>query len=89
MVGWLSFFSVGGALLFPVDSITRETAAEQIPAADTPVLVYCRSGLRSYIACRILTGEGFHCYNLAGGYRLYQSVTGEGKPPVSAMPCKK
>ena len=25
-----------GALLFPVDSITRETAAEQIPAADTP-----------------------------------------------------
>ncbi len=26
-----------GALLFPVDSITRETAAEQIPAADTPL----------------------------------------------------
>ena len=54
-----------------------------------PIYVHCHSGLRSYLACRILTGEGFHCYNLAGGYRLYQSVTGEGKPPVSAMPCKK
>lgn len=54
-----------------------------------PVYVHCHSGLRSYIACRILSGSGFDCWNLAGGYRLYQSVTGEGKPPVSAMPCKK
>ena len=56
---------------------------------DKPVYVHCHSGLRSYIACRILTGRGYRCYNLAGGYRLYQSVTGAGKPPVSAMPCKK
>ena len=48
-----------GALLFPVDSITRETAAEQIPAADTPVLVYCRSGQRSRLAAEKLAALGY------------------------------
>lgn len=48
-----------GALLFPVDSITRETAAEQIPAADTPVLVYCRSGQRSRLAAEKLVALGY------------------------------
>lgn len=41
-----------------------------------PVYVHCHSGLRSYLACRILTGMGFDCYNLSGGYRLYASVVG-------------
>lgn len=39
-----------------------------------PVYVHCHSGLRSYIACRILTGNGFISHNLSGGYRLYNSV---------------
>lgn len=39
-----------------------------------PVYVMCQSGLRSYIACRILSQAGFVCYNFAGGYRFYQSV---------------
>ena len=39
-----------------------------------PVYVLCRSGQRSYIACRMLMGHGFDAYNLAGGYRLYESV---------------
>ena len=34
---------------------------------DVPVYVNCRSGTRSYIACRILSAYGFNCYNLAGG----------------------
>jgi NADPH-dependent 2,4-dienoyl-CoA reductase/sulfur reductase-like enzyme/rhodanese-related sulfurtransferase len=42
-----------------------------------PVYVVCQSGLRSYIACRLLSQNGFDCYNLAGGYRLYESVTKE------------
>lgn len=37
--------------------------------------VHCRTGLRSYIACRILAKNGFDCYNLAGGYVLYETVT--------------
>ena len=39
-----------------------------------PVYVSCQTGLNSYIACRILTGYGFNAVNLAGGYRLYDSV---------------
>lgn len=39
-----------------------------------PVYVMCQSGLRSYIACRILAQHGFDCFNFAGGYRFYASV---------------
>lgn len=39
-----------------------------------PVYVMCQAGLRSYIACRILTQHGFDCYNFAGGYRYYAAV---------------
>jgi len=38
------------------------------------VYVNCQSGLRSYIASRILSQRGFDVYNLSGGYRLYSSV---------------
>ncbi|MDD4316078.1 MAG: FAD-dependent oxidoreductase [Clostridia bacterium] len=36
--------------------------------------VTCQTGLRSYIAVRILQANGYDCYNLSGGYRLYQSI---------------
>jgi NADPH-dependent 2,4-dienoyl-CoA reductase/sulfur reductase-like enzyme/rhodanese-related sulfurtransferase len=39
-----------------------------------PLYVSCQSGLRSYIAVRILMQNGFDCSNLAGGYRLYAAV---------------
>ena len=39
-----------------------------------PAYVICQSGLRSYIACRILAGNGFECYNFAGGFRFYDAV---------------
>ena len=39
-----------------------------------PIYVHCQSGLRSYIACRILSGNGYDCYNLSGGYRLWKSI---------------
>ena len=34
-------------------------------------LVYCRTGLRSYIACRVLEQNGFNVQNITGGYYLY------------------
>lgn len=52
-----------------------------------PVYVMCQSGLRSYIACRILEQYGYECYNFAGGYRLYSSVTAEKEAAVKVMPC--
>lgn len=39
-----------------------------------PVYVHCLSGLRSYVACRILTGSGFECCNISGGYFMYRAV---------------
>ena len=39
-----------------------------------PLYLMCQSGLRSYIACRMLAQSGFDCYNFAGGYRLFSSI---------------
>ena len=39
-----------------------------------PVYVICQSGLRSYIASRILEGNGYTAYNFAGGFRFYDAV---------------
>ena len=69
---------IEGFMHIPLDSL-RERIAE-IPKGK-PVYVHCHSGLRSYIACRILTGYGFDCYNLAGGYRFYESVINEKSVP--------
>ncbi len=52
-----------------------------------PVYVMCQSGLRSYIACRILTQNGFNCYNFAGGYRVYHSIRSQEAESASAYPC--
>jgi len=42
-----------------------------------PVYIACLGGMRGYVAARILTQNGFECYNLNGGYRLYHGVTGK------------
>lgn len=69
---------IDGFINIPLDSL-RENL-HRIPK-DKPVYVHCHSGLRSYIACRILTGNGYDCYNLAGGWRLYESVINERTVP--------
>ena len=69
---------IDGFMHIPVDSL-RENL-DKIPK-DKPVYVHCHSGLRSYIACRILAGNGYDCYNLAGGWRLYESVINQKKVP--------
>ncbi len=51
---------------------------DRIPAGKE-LYIYCDSGLRSYIACRILRAKGFETYNLAGGYRFYSSVVNQKK----------
>ena len=38
------------------------------------IYVMCQSGLRSYLATRILMENGFDAYNFIGGYRLYSSI---------------
>lgn len=69
---------IDGFINIPLDSL-RERIRE-IPK-NKPVYVHCHSGLRSYIACRILAGNGYDCFNLAGGWRLYESVINEKTVP--------
>lgn len=38
------------------------------------VYVMCQSGLRSYLATRILSQNGFDAYNFSGGYLLYSTI---------------
>ena len=54
---------------------------------DKPVYVNCQTGLRSYLACRLLTQYGFTCAHLSGGYSFYQVVTQERQTAQSAYPC--
>ena len=51
------------------------------------VYVMCQSGLRSYLATRILTQYGFNSYNFIGGYRLYSSINNEEKLIKESYTC--
>lgn len=76
---------IEGAVNIPVDEL-RERIGELEPGKE--VYVNCQSGLRSYIACRILSQHGFSCYNLSGGYRFYEIVAGESAfDSAPAHPC--
>jgi rhodanese-related sulfurtransferase len=44
----------------------RDRLAE-IPK-ERDLIVYCQSGQRSYVACRILSQHGYRCWNLSGSY---------------------
>ena len=69
---------IGGFVNIPLDSL-RERIHE-IPAGKT-VYVNCQSGLRSYIACRILNQNEFDCKNLSGGYGFYSVAIGNASQP--------
>ncbi len=68
----------------PVDKL-RERLGEIEPGK--PVYVICQSGLRSYIACRILAGYGYEAYNFAGGFRFYDAVTNDRRLIEQATAC--
>ena len=73
-----------GFVNIPVDEL-RERLGEI--ETGKPVYVMCQSGLRSYIACRILAGYGFECYNFAGGFRFYDAVRNDRALIEASLPC--
>ena len=75
---------IDGFTNIPVDEL-RERLGEL--DKDKPVYVICQSGLRSYIACRILAGNGFECYNFSGGFRFYDAVMNDRCLIESATLC--
>lgn len=52
---------------------TNESSNE-VANVTKEIIVHCHSGLRSYIACRILKENGFKVKNLIGGYVMYDIV---------------
>ncbi len=74
---------IGDAVNIPLPDL-RERLGELDKGK--PVYVNCYSGMRSYIACRILSGNGFDCYNLSGGWRFYDSVV-RARRETELYPC--
>ena len=62
--------NVPSSINIPVDKLRNRL--NELPK-DTAINVYCAVGLRSYIACRILTQKGFVARNISGGYITYRS----------------
>lgn len=73
-----------GFINIPVDEL-RERIGELDKTK--PVYVICQSGLRSYIASRILAGNGFDSYNFAGGFCFYDSVQNDKELNRQSTPC--
>ena len=75
---------VAGFRNIPVDEL-RERIGELEPGK--PVYVICQSGLRSYIASRILAGSGYETYNFSGGFRFYDAVMNDRALVEAAFSC--
>lgn len=73
-----------GFLNIPVDEL-RERIGELDKTK--PVYIICQSGLRSYIASRVLAGSGFETYNFAGGFRFYDAVRNDKALNRKSTPC--
>ena len=71
--------AIPDALHIPVDDLRqRMSELEAVLTSGRKLVVHCASGLRSYIACRILKSRGYdNVYNLSGGWRTYRTATAE------------
>lgn len=75
---------IAGFINIPVDDL-RDRLGEL--DRRKPVYVICQSGLRSYIASRILAGNGFDAYNFAGGFRFFNAVKNDVVCSKKSTPC--
>lgn len=65
---------IPGSLLIPLDDLPNQIHRLN---KDKKILVYCRSGMRSVSASRLLSSLGFKVYNIKGGINSWKS---EGLP---------
>lgn len=75
---------VSGFVNIPLDELRSRMG--ELPA-DKRVYVMCHSGLRSYLACRILSQRGFDCCNFSGGYAFARAVLAGGGMPAALFEC--
>lgn len=67
------------AVNIPVDDLRNRLT--ELPK-EKPVYLFCRVGLRGYVAARILMQHGYEVYNLSGGYKTYSMVKGKQMKPI-------
>lgn len=65
---------IKGAVNIPLDDLRQRI--DEVPR-DKRLVVYCHSGQRSYVACRILVQKGYKPLNLSGGYHLCSAAWGK------------
>lgn len=75
---------IEGAYNIPVDELRGRFNELD---SQKKIYVNCQSGMRSYIACRMLEAHGFEAYNLSGGYRFYEAVIKDRGMIESATGC--
>jgi rhodanese-related sulfurtransferase len=76
---------IPGARLIPVDELRNRL--NEVDKGRLTV-VYCRVGLRGYLACRILTQRGYEATNLSGGitsWRFGKERPRPGRPEVRTV----
>lgn len=65
---------LAGALNIPHTELRDRLDEVRAAAAGRPISVHCASGVRSYLATRILRGEGLDARNLSGGWFTLRAV---------------
>ena len=65
--------TIPGSMNIPLDQLRGRLG--ELPKGKE-LLVFCQVGLRGYVACRILSQNGFSCRNLSGGYKTYLAAAG-------------
>jgi rhodanese-related sulfurtransferase len=65
---------IDGALNIPHLELRQRLGEVTALAAKGKVSVYCASGVRSYLATRVLLSAGFQARNLSGGWLTLQAV---------------
>ncbi|MCC6729728.1 MAG: FAD-dependent oxidoreductase [Chthonomonadales bacterium] len=65
---------IAGAAHIPLGELRERL--DEIPR-EREVVVFCRSGQRSYYACRILSQRGIRCRNLSGAYLTWRAGMGD------------
>jgi NADPH-dependent 2,4-dienoyl-CoA reductase/sulfur reductase-like enzyme/peroxiredoxin family protein/TusA-related sulfurtransferase/rhodanese-related sulfurtransferase len=76
--------TIPDAINIPIDEL-RDRLGEL--SKEKEYLAFCKVGQRGYLACRILTQNGFKCRNLSGGYTTYQRTV--GAPPAATSETRK
>lgn len=66
--------AIKGSVHIPLNELRGRLA--ELPK-DKSLIVHCASGMRSYLACRILIQNGYRCRNLSGGYLFYREIYGQ------------